>query len=551
MRAAATIAFFVLTVTARAQTENPLYNIARDQVEKEGKAADRVYVFRRPDASGSSRLYVTVHFKILRGGKPTLDVAADEIVITENGRRVTDLEVQAPHSNEPLSAVLAFDTSGSMAEHGKWGQAQSAARTFFDLLDPKAKCGLVLFDHELRFQEKPTIDRTGLRHAVDEAEPRGGTAYLDATAESLAMLRHGKGRKAVVLLTDGVDLNSTRTLSEVERLAKDVQAPVYTVGVGEPGRNEPVNSVLVLDCSGSMNEPASDSDEGTKISALKEAAGRFIDIMRPGARTALLPFNDRLERLEEFTADKKSLKGRIRGLHARGGTYLYDATYAAIRSLAAAETRGKRAVVVLTDGVDEGVNGGTGSRHRYQEVIEAAREAEVPLHMLALGRDGEFNEKVMREMAQGTGGTFHHASDQRSLYHIFEDLSIQLHDDGIDEVSLRHLADATDGKYYPAQDISQLKLIYQGLASDLQDTYTVTFPSYYQDYDGTLRDIDISVWRQGNQVSDVLRGGYNVPGVVVPEMDAGVYLILLAGLSGLLVLPAGLRRLYRNESASA
>ena len=42
---------------------------------------------------------------------------------------------------------------------------------------------------------------------------------------------------------------------------------------------------------------------------------------------------------------------------------------------------------------------------------------------------------------------------------------------------------------------------------------------------------------------------YGVHGVVVPELDARVYLALLVVLAGLLALPAGLRRLYRFYSA--
>jgi hypothetical protein len=133
------------------------------------------------------------------------------------------------------------------------------------------------------------------------------------------------------------------------------------------------------------------------------------------------------------------------------------------------------------------------------------------------------------------------------LYDIFENLSIQLHDDGVDEAALRKLAEDTGGKYFPARDVSQLKAIYQDLAQELQTTYQVTFASLRQDDDGTSRDIDISVWRQGAQVSDALRAGYNVRGVVVPEMDGAVYLGLLALLGGMLVLPASMRRFGRKQ----
>src|SRR5207245_1009701 len=122
---------------------------------------------------------------------------------------------------------------------------------------------------------------------------------------------------------------------------------------------------------------------------------------------------------------------------------------------------------------------------------------------------------------------------------------IQLHDDGIDQAALLKLADDTGGHYSHAKDLGQLKFIYEGLAEELQTTYTVSFPSLRQDYDGTSRDINLSVWRKGLPVSTVLQEGYNVPGVVVPEMEPGVYLVLLLALGGLLSLPTALRRLAR------
>jgi hypothetical protein len=76
----------------------------------------------------------------------------------------------------------------------------------------------------------------------------------------------------------------------------------------------------------------------------------------------------------------------------------------------------------------------------------------------------------------------------------------------------------------------------------------VTFPSLRQDDDGTSRDIDISIWRDGRQISDVFSAGYNVHGVVVPRMDAATYLILLALIGALLILPAGMRRFSKHQA---
>ena len=323
--------------------------------------------------------------------------------------------------------------------------------------------------------------------------------------------------------------------------------PIYTIGVGEPGKNIPVTTVLVLDHSGSMRQPANERDRTSKIEALRRAASRFIDIMRPGSKTTLLPFNDEVPTPKAFSEDREGLKADIKQLRASGGTSLYDAAYEAVETLNAAQVEGKKAVVVLTDGVDEE----PGSQHRFEEVIERARQAHIPLHMLGLGRPGEVNDEVMGQMARETSGTYHHVRNEQALFETFENLSIQLHDDGIDEASLTQLAEQTGGKYFPAHDVSRLRFIYQDLAEELQTTYTVTFPSLRQDYDGTSRDINISVVRNGVQVSDVLRGGYNVGGVIVPEMSRGVYLSLLAVLGGLLAVPLLVRRISRRPTAAS
>jgi VWFA-related protein len=519
------------------------------RIETEGRAFQTTRV-----RDGKSVLYVTVQFKISRDGKMAFDVGRNEINVLEDGRPVTDLEIQMPTAHETLTTVLALDVSGSMAEGGKIDQAKQAARVFFDRLSDRVDCGLILFDHQILTQQRPVgerskfaIHREQLRQVVATAQPRGGTAYLDAAAEAISMLQQARGRKAVLLMTDGMDLNSRRSLKQVIELAKAAQVPIYTIGVGEPGKREPVTTVLVLDQSGSMDQRASDLDNRSKMEALHRAASRFVDLMRPEAKTTLLPFNDKIARPGPFTANKEQLKRRIRQLEPDGGTLLFDATYAAIQTLEAERPEGKRAVVVLTDGKEEFP---VFSKHRVEEVIESARQANIPLHMLGLGRSGEIDEPVMQQMARETGGTYHHARTEQKLFEIFENLSIKLHDDGIDEDGLRQLAEQTGGKYYPARDISRLQEIYRELAHELQETYTVTFPSHRQSHDGTSRGIDISVVREGVRVSEVARFNYNTHGLVVPALDQPLYLGLLAVLGGLLVLPACVRRFARPSNGA-
>lgn len=534
-----------------AQPPAPKQDGVRYKIEINNDHVTRSFTER----NGRKALWVTAQFKVFRlgDGAPVTDLGRDEIVVEEDGKRVESLEVHAPRSQK-LTAVLAIDISGSMSGHGKIDEAKKAAQTFLDRLDPKADTGLILFDHLVRVAAPPARNpaqvaahRAKLRQLINAAQPGGGTAYLDATADALKMLKGVEGRRAVLLMTDGVDMNSRRSLKDVIDEAQAAETPVYTLGIGEPGKNEPVTSVLVLDTSGSMNQPANDTDKMKKIQALHKAAEGFVKLMRPGARTTLLPFSDKIATPEPFTNDKGALERAAGKLKAKGGTLLYDATLTGVETLAAARPEGKKAVVVLTDGVDES----PGSRHRPEQVVERAREAGIPLHMLGLGRANEINEPVMRQMAEQTGGSYHHATDQQSLFDIFEKLSIDLHDDGIDEKSLRELAEQTGGKYHPAWDVSKLHLIYQELAEELQSTYTVTFPSRRSSHDGTARGIDIYLERNGVRLSDRARADYSVEGIVVPEVDYRVYLVLLALLGGLLIVPGGVRSLYRTYGGAA
>ena len=509
--------------------------------------------FRERD--GRRSLYVTVPFTVRHAGdgRVAADVPAEDVLVEEDGQSVEVVEMFRPHA-EKLTTVLALDASGSMAAGRKWAEAQQAAGVFLDRLDPRSDTGLILFDHRINLREPPERDPTRypahralLRRHIATARPGGGTAYLDATFEAVQMLKGLPGRRAVLLMTDGVDMNSTLRPDRVIKAAQVNEVPVYTLGVGEPGRNDPVTTVLVLDHSESMKERAREGDQATKIEALRRAAARFVELMRPTARTTLLPFSGEVETPGPFSADKEALKRGIRSLRPSGGTSLYDAAFVGVETLAAARPAGKKALVVLTDGRDED----PGSRHADDDVIERAREEGVALHMLGLGRPREINEPVMRRMAERTGGSYHHAADERRLIDLFEQLSIDLHDDGIDEGALRELAAKTGGKYRPARDVSKLREVYEQLAEELQSSYTVTYRSRRPSHDGTARGISVRIVRGGVAVSDTASAGYQVRGLVVPTMDPSVYLGLLAVLGVLLALPSALRRLTRPGGGAA
>ena len=495
------------------------------------------------ERNGKQGTFVTAQFKVTHtaDGKPARDVIREDLVVLEDGKEVADAEffLQA----QPLTTVVAMDISGSAASSNKIVEARKAANTFFDKLDPKADSGLILFDQPPeppgRDPAQFTAHRALLHQKVSAANP-GGTAYLDDTAKGLRLLQNVSGRRAVVLMTDGVDLNSVQTQQQVIELAKASQIPIYTIGIGDPGAND-VTTVLVLDHSGSMAAKAEEGDQKPKIQALREAASRFVELMGPTAQTTLLPFSSDIETPQPFSSKKGDLKAQIQALQPATGTLLYDATWTGVETLASARLSGKKAVVVLTDGVDES----PGSRRTDRDVIEAAKAAGVKLYMLGLGPTDEINEPVMKEMAEQTGGEYFHAGNQQKLFDIFNKLSIDLHDEGIDEKALKTLAEQTGGRYYPGRDVSNLSLVCEKLSEDLASTYTVIYPSRHPD-DGTARKVQVKVRRNGRDLSEGGEGGYTVHGVMVPQIDHLIYLVLLAGLTALLAAPAGLRRLHKR-----
>jgi VWFA-related protein len=511
------------------------------------------------DAEGKQGLRFTVRFTIIRHGGAADEPGKDyKVIIEEDGIERARVDVPPPKLSEDLSAVLAIDISGSMAKEiqgnpkkTRIDQARAAGKSFIQRLPKKADCGLILFDHEIQSKVAPTADRNNVLNIVEMMEPRGGTAYLDAAMVGIKMLAAVKGKareKAVVVMTDGVDLNSTTKLAEVIKYAQKEKIKVYTIGIGEPGTGKPVNSVLVLDHSQSMEMPADDTDKRPKIDALHEAAARFVKIMPETARTTVLPFGSIVDVPENFSNDKARLISQIEALKPQGETAMLDATYDAIATLEAANLPGHKAVVVMTDGIDNI------SRHRPDDVIKRAQEAGVTLHMLAFGRDKELRQAKddMERMARETKGTYHHARNEKDLIRIFEDMSIALHDDGIDVKSLTELAHSTGGKYYPAQDINKLKLILEQISDELQrKEYTVTFDSP-RGNDGRFHPISVKLVKTaagGGNVTDVIeekKAGKAVHGVVVAEMHPLIYLGLLAVLGLMLAVPAAVGYLLRS-----
>ncbi len=146
-----------------------------------------------------------------------------------------DVEQPITHfSNErvPVSLGLVVDTSGSMAGE-KWDNARDALDRFLlDLLGTDDEVFLYQFNSDPLLVEDWTSDRERLSRSMRRITPRGGTAMYDTMAEAVPLADSGQNRKkAIVVISDGNDTQSSTSVSDLRRLIRETEVLVYAVGI--------------------------------------------------------------------------------------------------------------------------------------------------------------------------------------------------------------------------------------------------------------------------------------------------------------------------------
>jgi Ca-activated chloride channel family protein len=122
-----------------------------------------------------------------------------------------------------------------MNEEFKVASSRRAARQILDVLSPEDQVAVAGFDSRYWGVVAFTRDRESVRRGVDSIAPFGSTALhdaLDKAARDIAS--HGEGRRAVVVLTDGVDTSSQKTPDEVIARSRALDVPIYAVSVVSP-----------------------------------------------------------------------------------------------------------------------------------------------------------------------------------------------------------------------------------------------------------------------------------------------------------------------------
>ena len=132
----------------------------------------------------------------------------------------------------PVSLGILLDVSGSMTPD-KMESARAAINRFTqDLLEPQDELFFMVFSRTSHLMQDWTTDRRAITRAVSRVDADGGTALYDALADALPVASSGRfEKKAIVVITDGNDRNSTMSVNELRQAIRESEVLVYALGV--------------------------------------------------------------------------------------------------------------------------------------------------------------------------------------------------------------------------------------------------------------------------------------------------------------------------------
>lgn len=195
-------------------------------------------------------------------------------------------------------------------------------------------------------------------------------------------------------------------------------------GSGAPTVPVKYNTVLAIDCSGSMgwNDHISiKSGINSAYDALHPytcnritAAEGFIRYMNSNDETAIVLFTDRANTASSMTTDKETLKLALQKMYSNGGTSFSAALNASIKQIESAEKisngANKNRIILLSDGDD---NDSASSRNA---AIQMCNDKYIEVYTVGFG---SANDTILQNIADKTGGKYYKALESKDIVDIF------------------------------------------------------------------------------------------------------------------------------------
>ena len=179
---------------------------------------------------------VTVYVSVVNENGEPVGVDPNSIQIYENGQLMQPTDVRGggdPAQVIPVTTMLVVDISGSMDKNGKLDAAKEAAKAYVSQMRPGDQAGLMTYDTQTYYVQPVTTDTAALINAIDGLTTGSDTAMYDALVEAESNLEAVTGRKAIIVLTDGLDNKSHRTAGDVIAAMGEGGLSISTVGFGD------------------------------------------------------------------------------------------------------------------------------------------------------------------------------------------------------------------------------------------------------------------------------------------------------------------------------
>ncbi len=181
----------------------------------------------------------------------------------------------------------------------------------------------------------------------------------------------------------------------------------------------PLNVILLIDYSESMLE---------ELPVVKTAAKQFARaLLRPQDRLAVVGFHQQTFWLTGYTNDWNSVAQAVDRVKPVGETHLYDSTIEMLYELQ--KRPGRQALVLLTDGVDQG------SRFTLDHLVHYARYAGVPVYPVVKNKSlsrwmklgvGRLQARRLARIAEDTGATYFIIQRERELAAVYTRIALEL-----------------------------------------------------------------------------------------------------------------------------
>jgi VWFA-related protein len=239
----------------------------------------------------------------------------------------------------------------------------------------------------------------------------------------------------------------------------------------------PFSLVLMLDMSGSTINFRGQ---------LKLASQRFLDALAPGDRVSVIQFNKKVKTLTGFTEDRRKTAYAIDIAEGAGETHFYEALKYALRELEKEGPKRRKAIVVLTDGLD------THLRNADRSVLTKAQTDEEALAAIKPHESADLNSVLASADRQGV--TIYPlalpSGDPKRLPLPTPNI-IGIY--AAARARLQSLADRTGGRLNEINRLQYMAQLYREVAANLRTLYTIGYQPQGERPRGKWHEIKVEV----------------------------------------------------------